>query len=140
VPLLRPRGDSAVGADGARVVEIAVEQRHADERDDSGRLRRDQFERRAGRADEARSQQEVLRWVTRHGELGEDDEVGARSARLRDALEDQLAVAVEVADDRVDLREREPHSGFSLTGENLWTPKPDRVPVVLEDLVDPPAE
>jgi hypothetical protein len=32
--------------------------------------------------------------------------------------QDQVAVAVEVADDRIDLREGEPHDSFSLTVEN----------------------
>ena len=38
----------------------------------------------------------------------EEDEVGARFARLFDATQDPLAVPVEVADDRVDLREGQP--------------------------------
>ena len=51
VPLLRPAGDGAVGADRARVVELAVEERHADERDDArASLRRSARARRAPRA------------------------------------------------------------------------------------------
>ena len=74
---------------------------------------RDLLERRVRRADEAGTEQEVLGRVARDGELGEDDEVGAalgarsRSSRIS-------AVAVEVADDHVQLCERD-SQGFRLT-------------------------
>src|SRR5205085_9865764 len=55
-----PRLDLAAGADGARVEEVALEQRHADERDDAARRTRDLAERPLGRADEARPEAEVL--------------------------------------------------------------------------------
>ena len=48
-------------------------------------------------------------------QLGEEDEVGAGVARLGEARQDLLPVAVEVADDGVDLRERDPH-GRSIPG------------------------
>ena len=55
VPLLRPAGDFAVRADRARVVENAVEERYADERDDVPRLGRDALERGVRRAHERRA-------------------------------------------------------------------------------------
>src|SRR5262249_34420933 len=63
-----------------------------------------------GRADEAGPEQEVFRRVARDGELGEEDEVGAMGLRLLEAAENQVPVVVEVADHRVDLGEREPHT------------------------------
>ena len=71
----------------------------------------------ARRAEEAGAQQQILGRVAGDGELGEEDEVAPRPAPRRSGGH-QLAVAVEVADDRVDLREREPQ-GFRLSVENL---------------------
>jgi hypothetical protein len=65
------------------------------------------------------SQEQVLGRIARDRELGQDDEVGAGRPRLLDAGEDQPAVSLEVTDRGIDLREREPHSSFSLTVENL---------------------
>src|SRR5262249_32090012 len=60
--------------------------------------------------EERRPQQQVLGRVAGDRELGEEHEVGPRVPRLREQLEDAVAVAVEVADDAVHLCEREPHS------------------------------
>src|SRR5918996_2619259 len=109
----------AVGADRARVEEIAVEMRRADENDDAASGCSDLAERRLRGADEARPQQQVLRGVAGDGELGEEDEVCAAAARLAEPLEDPGAVALEIADDRVELRERESHQSFCLTVENI---------------------
>jgi hypothetical protein len=68
----------------------------------------DLLERRLGRADEARPEQQVLRRVAGDGELREEDEVGALPARLLEPLANAVAVAGQVADDGVDLCEREP--------------------------------
>ena len=119
MPLLRPAGDLAVRADRACVVEVAVEQRHADERDEALRLGRDALERLARGTHEARPEEQILGRVARHRELGEEHEVGAGRPGLLDAREDQIAVPVEVPDRRVDLRKGQSHSSFSLTGENL---------------------
>ncbi len=91
--------------------------RRADERDHVLGRSRDLAERPLRRLEEARPQQEILRWVARDGKLGEEDELGACCARLVEAGQDPVAVAVEVADDRVDLGEGESH-GFSLSVEN----------------------
>jgi len=108
------RLDLAVGAHGARVVKVGLEVGEADERDDALRLRRDLLQRARGGADEAGSQQEVLGRITGHRELGEEREVRALVARLLEAREDQVAVAVEVAHDGIDLSESQPHR-FRLT-------------------------
>ena len=107
--LLHERLHLPVRADGAHVVEVAVEDRRADEGDDAARLARDLVQRLLGRAHEARPQQQVLRRIARHRELGKDGEIGARVPGLLEAVEDQGAVAVEVADDGVDLGECESH-------------------------------
>ena len=110
-PLAVDAADLAVGEHEAGVVEVAVEVGRADERDDARRLRRDlpRPSRRAARM-KRRSQQQVLGRVAGDGELREEDEVGAaprapRSSRARM----RVAVAVEVADDAVDLGECESH-------------------------------
>ena len=66
-------------------------------------------ERGLGGAHERRSQQQILGRIARDRELGEEDELGACRARVCESGENTLAVAVQVADDGVDLGEREPH-------------------------------
>ena len=128
----------AVGAHRARVVEVGLEVREADERDDVARLRRDLLQRARRGADEARA-------------AGAGPRAGSRSppapgrARGRrpcsrascEPRQDQVAVAVEVADDRVDLRQREPQFP-----PHLFSPhrlklalEADRVQILLADLV-----
>ena len=98
-------------ADEARVVETAVlGERRADERRDARRSLGDLARRPRGGADERGTEQEVFRRVAGDREFGKDDELGACVARLCDPPNDAVAVAVEVADGRVDLGERDPHS------------------------------
>ena len=77
------------------------------------------------RVDEPAAQQQVLRRITRHDELGEEKDVHALRLRLVDPRQYPLRVAVEIADDRIDLREPEPHeaqsTGFCLSVENRLT-------------------
>ena len=103
--------DLAVGADGAGVEEIAVEPGRADERRQPGARLRDLAQRLLRRADERRAQQQVLGRVAGDRELGEEDELRACRARVRQTGENALAVAVQVADDSVDLGESKPHRG-----------------------------
>src|SRR5213078_5145736 len=93
--------------------EVAVEMRRPDEDSRSARLSRDLLHGLLRRAHESGTQQQVLRRISRDRELREDHQIGAVRLRLGEAFEDQAAVSVEVADDRVDLRQREPHD-FSL--------------------------
>ena len=95
--------DAAVRAHGARVREIAVEPRCPDERDDAVRSRRDPVDRCVRCAHETRPEEQVLRRIARHRELGEHDEVGLGLACAVDVAKDLLAVAVDVADDDVQL-------------------------------------
>ena len=99
----------AVGEHEARVVEVGVEVRRADERGDPVRRLRDLVDRPPRRADEAGAEQQVLRRVAGDDELGEEDEVGVRLAGLSEPLDDAGGVAVEVADDAIDLCECESH-------------------------------
>jgi hypothetical protein len=92
-----------VDANGAAVEEIAIEVGSPDERRDPLRLRSDRRERVGRGAQKARTEQEVLRRVAGHRQLGEEDEVGSGVARLLEARNDPLAVAVEVAHDGVHL-------------------------------------
>ena len=100
----------AARAHGGGVEEVAVVVRRPDERDHVARLGRDLAERALGRADEARAEEEVLRRVAGDRELWIDHDVRAQPARLFEAREDPVAVSLQVADDRVDLREGEPHA------------------------------
>ena len=72
----------AAGADGAGVVEVAVEVGHADERDDPVRGSAISASESSAALHEAGPQQQILRRVARDGELGEEDEVGAGGPRL----------------------------------------------------------
>ena len=108
-PLAVDRLHLAAGADGARVVEVAVEVGTPTNATMPRRLLRHLGERALCGADEARAQEQVLRRIARDRELGEEDDVGARVLRLVHPREDQLAVPVEVADSRIDLGQREPH-------------------------------
>ena len=73
----------AVGADGAGVAEVAVEPGRADERRSARCTLRDLAQRLLGGADEARAEQQVLGRVPGDGELGEEDELRACRARVR---------------------------------------------------------
>ena len=108
------RLDGAVRADGARVVEVVAEVGEAHERHDVACVRGDLLERARRGGDESGPQEQILRRVAGHGQLGEEDEIRVSSASLVEAGEDQLAVPVEIADDGVDLCKREPH-GFRLS-------------------------
>ncbi len=110
--------DAAVRADRARVREVAVEPRRPDERDDALARPRDLLDRVVRRADESGTEQEVFGRVAGDGELREDDEIGAGSLGFGQPVENYGAVAVEVADYCVQLRERE-SQGFRLTVTNL---------------------
>src|SRR5439155_16129796 len=103
------RLDLAAGADVAGVVEIPVEVRSADEDGRAARLPGDPLNRILGCADEPGPQKQVLRRIARDGELREDDEVRGVGFRRGEPPEDQFAVALEVADDGVDLGERQAH-------------------------------
>ncbi len=88
--------------------------RKADERHQAARLLCDLVERACGRSHEAGPQQQILRRIAGNGELREEDKVGALVPRLAEAFQDQVAIPSEIADDRVDLSERESHR-FRLT-------------------------
>ncbi len=109
-------------ADRARVEEVTVEVRSADESGDVSRLGGDLGERPRRSLEEARSKQEVLGRVAGDGELWKEHEVGAGFAGFLEPREDAVTVPVQVADDGVDLRERQPHdtegSGLRLSVEN----------------------
>jgi predicted amidohydrolase len=99
----------AVGKREACVVEVGVEVGSTDERRDPvGRLR-DLVDRAPRRADEAGPQEQVLRRIAGDDELREEDEVGAGVPGLVEPLDDACRVAVDIADDAIDLCECDPH-------------------------------
>jgi hypothetical protein len=104
-------------AHGARVREVELEPGRADESDDPVGRARDLLQRGVRGPDERGPEQQVLGRVPGRRELGEDDEVGTGRTRPREALEDLRAIAVEVSDDDVDLREGDPQ-GFRLSVTN----------------------
>src|SRR5207237_5937718 len=87
------------GAEGAGVVEIAIEPGNADQRDDSTRLTGEHLRLRLRRLHEARPQKQIFGRVAGHSELGEDDEVSMLLLRLRESRADPLPMLAEVADD-----------------------------------------
>src|SRR6476619_3369342 len=109
----------AARAHGARVREVAVEPRRPDERHDAVGLGRDLLDRGARGTDECRSQEEILGRVAGRRELGVHDEIGDCGSRLRERLEDEPAIAVEIADHGVELGESQPQRSFRLTVTNL---------------------
>ena len=107
----------AVCADGAGVCQVAIEERHADQRDGRRAGPGDLVERPRGGLDEARAQEQVLGRVAGDRELGKHDEVCTCGLRLAQMVEHAIAVAVEVADDGVQLGQRDPHGAILvLTG------------------------
>ena len=58
---------------------------------------------------ERRLEHQVLGWIAGDRQLGKANHVGARGAGAPDPVDDQAGVAGQVADRRVDLRERDPH-------------------------------
>ena len=109
--------DLAVRAHRACVGEVAVEPRRPDERDDPVRGTGDLLEPVARGPHEPGPEEEVLGRITGDRELREDDEIGAFAPCVGEEREDLLAVAGEVADDCIQLRERDPQ-GFRLTVTN----------------------
>ena len=105
--------DCALRADSARVREVAVEPRCAHERHDARGLTCDRAQGLVGGVHESRPEEQILGWIAGHGELGEEGEVGAGPLCLAQRGHDLLAVALEVADNQVQLCERQSH-GFRL--------------------------
>ena len=102
--------DLAVREDVAGVVEVGVEVRRADERDDAVRRGGDLLDRAPRGADERRPQQQILRRVAGDDELGKSTRSAPAPRASPSRSRIALAVAVEVADDAVHLGERESHS------------------------------
>ena len=105
------RVHGAVGEHGERVVDVLGALGEADQRDDPLGRGRDVGERLLGGLQEVLLEQQVLGRVAGERELGEQHQLGAGVARAGDVLAHQARVALEVADARVDLRERERQRG-----------------------------
>jgi hypothetical protein len=101
------RRNLAIGEHGERVVDVLRALGEADHGDDLPRVGRDLAHRRLGLQQEVLLEQQVLGRVAGQHELREEDELGARVARAGDLLAHEPHVAVEVADARIDLRQRE---------------------------------
>ena len=103
----------------ARVVEVGIEIRRADEHGDAVRRLRDLVDRPACGAHETGAEQQVLGRVAGDHELGKEDQVGVRVPGLLQPIDDAGRVAVDVADDAIDLGECESHQ-FSPLGRKLY--------------------
>ena len=103
----------------ARVVEVGIEIRRADEHGDAVRRLRDLVDRPPCGAHETGAEQQVLRRVAGDHELGKEDQVGVRVPGLLQPIDDAGRVAVDVADDAIDLGECESHR-FSPLGRKLY--------------------
>ena len=108
----------AVCEDEARVEEVGVEIRRADERGHAvGRLR-DLLDRVPRGTHETGAEEQVLGRVTGDAELREEHEIGVRVTGSAEPLDDAVCVAVDVADDAIDLSEGQSHR-FSPLGRKL---------------------
>ena len=78
--------------------------------------------------DERAAQQQVARQITDQRELGRDRQVGALAAGFARGVRNQPGVACEVADERVDLEERDFHSVYARSHFSLTWGTPARRP------------
>ena len=87
------------------------------------RLARERLQRRAAGFLKGRLQHEILGRIARQKQFAEQDEIGAERGRLRAGGADRAGVAFDIADDAVDLRERDDETvggrGRSVHGEGL---------------------
>ena len=100
----------AVGDDCGGVEDVVVAFREADDRDEAADRLRDPLERRPRVRQEVGLQQQVLRRVPGDRQLREEDDLSPGGRGALQVVEDQPLVALEVADDGVDLREGDPHA------------------------------
>ncbi len=110
IDLVARRSDLAAFKVEIGVVELAVvHPGHADQhgRTVVRRLARERFDRRPARRLEGGLEYEVLGHVARDEQLGENNEIGALLFRLRARLAHFLRVAGDIADSRIELRERD---------------------------------
>ena len=92
VDLAVDRLDGAVGQHCARVVDIVGTLREPDQRDHAFRVAGDPLERRPGVRQEVLLEQQILRWVSRDRQLGEQDELRAGALGVVDADEGSFGV------------------------------------------------
>ena len=102
----------------ARVEEVGVEVGRADERGHAVRRLGDLRDRLPRSAHEPGAEEQVLGWVAGDAELREQHEVGVCVAGAPEPLDDAGGVPVDVADDAIDLSERQSHR-FSPLGRKL---------------------
>ena len=93
--------------------------RRADERGDAARRPGDPVDRAPRGADEPGAEQQVFRRVAGDRELGEEHDVGVLVAGALQPVDDPGGVAVDVADDAIDLSECQSHR-FSPLGRKLY--------------------
>ena len=106
----------SVRTDRGRVVEISHRVGEAHHRGRATGARRELVEHFGGTGDERLAQQQVFGRVARERELGKGDEVAAGRLGLFVGVDDSRRVAVEIADDHVELRRSnaEPRHAFRI--------------------------
>ncbi len=104
---------AAARAHGGGVVEVALGVRKADHRRRPAGASGHLLEGLVRRLDERRAEQQVLGRVPGDRQLGEGDQVGADVLGLLVGGEDARRVPLEVADDEVQLRGRDPDPGHA---------------------------
>ena len=115
--------DLAAGADGGGVEEVAVLLDVADDRRAVACAGGELAEHGGVVGDEARLEHEVLRRVAGDRQLGEGDEVAARRVGAVVGVDEEGEVAVEVADGRVELGQRDPNDRHAINatfGPWIW--------------------
>jgi hypothetical protein len=100
--------DAPVGNDGGGVVNVGVGIDEANDGGDALQGVGDVLQGSKVVGDEAAAQQQVLGRVARKGQLRERNDVGAEVAGTVSVIDDLAGVALEVADDGIYLRKRDP--------------------------------
>jgi hypothetical protein len=97
----------ALRADEAGVEEVALEPRRADEHCQVPARAGDVLDRVSRSPNESGPQQQILGRISRDRELGKDQEIGSLLTGVVDGFDDPVPIPLEVADDGVELCQRE---------------------------------
>jgi hypothetical protein len=90
------------------VINVVLPISEAHHRSDSLHLPGNPVQRGQVVGNELRAEQQVLRRVSRQGELGKDDQIGSGLASGCYPMEDKSRVPVEIADGRINLGQCDP--------------------------------
>ncbi len=149
-------GDLSIAEDRDGVIAPARrELRESDEHSDAFDAGGDARQLVRACREKCRTQQQVLRWVTAERQFRRDQEVRATALRFANRLDDARCISGEIADDLIELSDRNPHSQIlpcahedktcrdtARTRQSGFAPNPRMPPTtlrVIESLANVPA-